>query len=60
MNWLRYSGASIIISLNPLHWRVMPWARREFNDEWAGPNERTYSLSFLFLTLRVWVDNGVY
>jgi hypothetical protein len=55
--WLRYSGVSVIITVNPLWWRVLPWARREHN-EWAGPCERTWSLTWLFLTVRIWIDNG--
>ena len=55
--WIRYSGVSVILSLNPLWWKVLPWWRREVN-EWAGPNEHTWSVGFLGLTIRVWIDNG--
>ena len=55
--WLRYSGVSVIIALNPLWWRVLPWLRREVN-EWAGPKERTWSVSWLFLTVGIWIDDG--
>ena len=55
--YLRYSGASIIFQLNPLHWKVFPWFRNETNTEW-GSAEHTYSLTFLFLTGRIWIDNG--
>lgn len=55
--WLRYSGISVILTVNPLHWRWVPRARQERN-EWSGPDERTYSVSWLFLTIRVWIDNG--
>jgi hypothetical protein len=55
--WLRHSGASIVLSLNPLYWKAWPWWRREHN-EWASPNERTWSMGFLGLTIRVWIDNG--
>lgn len=59
-NWLRYSGASIIITVNPLHWRWVPWLRKDSSsNEWpAGPNELTVSASWLFLTIRVWIDDG--
>jgi hypothetical protein len=57
MNWIRYSGISIVFHLNPLHWKVLPWFRREIN-EWATESERTYSFTFLFLTIRIWIDNG--
>ena len=58
LKWLRYSGASIIVTLNPLHWRWRPGLRREPNDGWPSPNERTWNMGWLFLTIRVWVDNG--
>jgi hypothetical protein len=56
--WLRYSGASISITVNPLHWSWVPQGGRAFIDEWAGPNERTWSARFLFVTVRGWIDDG--
>ena len=56
--WLRYSGASIAININPLHWRWVPQAGRAFVCEWAGPKERTYFAGWLFVTVRVWIDDG--
>jgi hypothetical protein len=58
MTWLRYSGASISATLNPLHWQYCPQAGRAFTGEWVGPNERSYYARFLFLTVRVWFDDG--
>lgn len=57
-DWVRYSGASLILHVNPLHWKVLPWFRNESNLEWPSPNERTWALGFLFLTVRVWIDDG--
>ena len=56
-NYLKYSGLCVIIQLNPLHWKVWPWFKNETNSEW-GSAEYTCSLSFLFLTIRLWIDNG--
>lgn len=56
--WIKYSGASVIVTVNPLHWRWKPTAQHERNIEWPSPNERTYMVSWLFLTVRVWIDNG--
>ena len=56
--WLRYSGASIILTLNPAHWSLRPWARQERNLEWPMFNERTWAASWLFVTVRIWIDNG--
>ena len=58
MNWLKYSGASVSVTLNPFHWFWTPRIGREPLGDWAGPNEHTVSLSILFLTLRVWIDDG--
>ena len=56
--WLRYSGASMIVKVNPLHWSLRPWAREERSLEWPVPNERTWSVGWLFVTVRIWIDNG--
>ena len=56
--WIRYSGVSVIIALNPLWWRWLPWARREITSEWAGPRERTWALGWLGVTVRIWIDDG--
>lgn len=55
--WLRYSGASVIISLNPLYWKVLPWFRNETSREF-GSASRSYAVGFLGLTIRIWIDNG--
>jgi hypothetical protein len=58
MNWLRYSGACVTITVNPAHWSWVPRAGRVFTTEWAGPNESTWSATWLFLTVRIWIDDG--
>jgi hypothetical protein len=58
LKWLRYSGASVAITVNPWHWSWIPRAQRELNDTWSGPNERTWSVRWLFLTARIWIDDG--
>lgn len=54
IKYFRYSGASITISLNPFYWRVLPW----FYKEYTGWDDKTYCFTFLFLTVRIWIDNG--
>ena len=56
--WLRFSGVTVILQFNPLHWRLLPWAREEHINEWPTPNERTWAVGWLFLVVRVWIDNG--
>jgi len=58
LKWLRYSGACVIITVNPAHWSWRPQAGRVFTTEWATPNERTWRVVWLFLTIRVWIDDG--
>ena len=58
LKWIKYSGASLAITFNPLHWRYLPDGGRAFTGEWAGPNERSYYVSWLFLTVRIWIDDG--
>jgi hypothetical protein len=54
LKWLRYSGASVIITVNPCHWRLRPgWGQ---DREW--PNEGTVYVTWLFLTVRIWIDDG--
>jgi hypothetical protein len=55
-NWLRYSGFSVILTGNPLHWRLIPMARREPDSPWDA--NTTWSVGWLFLTVRVWIDDG--
>jgi len=58
LKWVKYSGASAIVAVNPLHWCWAPRALHEQNTEWHSPNEHTYRVSWLFLTVRIWIDNG--
>lgn len=60
LKWIRYSGASVIFSLNPLHWNMVPRAQREYNDVWPSPNKSTWRMSWLFVTVRFWIDDGSY
>lgn len=57
LKWLRFSGMSVILTINPLHWSWIPKAYKPY-DEWAGPNEWTGQVSWIFLTVRVWIDDG--
>jgi hypothetical protein len=53
-NYVRYSGASVSVTINPFHWNILP--RYFATNEW--PNERTKAVSWLFLTIRFWLDDG--
>ena len=60
LNWLRYSGLGIILTMNPCHWRWLPRLGRNINNEWPYYCWRDYSLSWLFLTVNIWLDDGEY
>ena len=56
LRYLRWSGASVCVHVNPCHWSWLPVARRE-----PGPiidEEYTYRISWLFVTFRFWIDDG--
>jgi len=60
LHWMRYSGANIMFTVNPLHWRLRPWWRADSDAvDWPlGPDERTWTMGWLFLTIRIWIDDG--
>ena len=58
LDWLRYSGASVSITANPFHWTWIPHLQNEPSDTWIGPNEHRFYLSWLAITVRVWIDDG--
>jgi hypothetical protein len=57
MNWLRYSGVSVKVNLNPCHWYWLPMARSEHNAEWGSP-WRAWRTGWLFLTVQLFLDDG--
>ncbi|CAB4137178.1 hypothetical protein UFOVP328_6 [uncultured Caudovirales phage] len=57
LSYSKHSGVSVVVTLNPLWWKLRPWSRRE-TTEWAGPDERVYAVGWLFLTVRIFIDNG--
>lgn len=57
--WLKYSGASVTLIVNPCHWRWMPWFEADDNKEniWRGPDYKGSAFGWLFVIVKVWVDN---
>ena len=53
-SYLKYSGASVTITVNPFHWNILPVYYA--TQDW--PNENTKAISWLFLTIRFWLDDG--
>jgi hypothetical protein len=56
LDYVRYSGVTVCLHVNPFHWSWLPVSRREpgmIIDE-----EYTYRVSWLFVTFRFWIDDG--
>lgn len=58
LKWLKYSGASVSVTLNPMHWRWTFLIGLAKQTEWPSPNERMLTIGWLFLTIRIWIDDG--
>lgn len=55
--WIKYSGISININLNPCHWYVIPFVRQEHNNEWGSPWGQ-WRTGWLFFTVLLYLDDG--
>ena len=60
LDWIRYSGASVAVTVNPLHWRWLPVMTTRILDEWKGPHERQLKMAWLMITIRIWIDDGAW
>jgi hypothetical protein len=56
INYLKYSGLAITITVNPYHWAWIPVLR--FDESVEMWHNDTMRISILFLTVRLWIDNG--
>jgi hypothetical protein len=56
IDYLKYSGASVTMTVNPWHWAWIPVYRYGSAEIWDY--SKTYTISFLFLTIRIWFDDG--
>jgi hypothetical protein len=54
LNYLKYSGITITLRLNPFHWRIY-CAYNQTNEVWT---QDVLVLELLMFTVRVWVDDG--
>jgi hypothetical protein len=58
LNWIKYSGISITVNLNPLHWRLIPNASYHSSKEWLDGYFRSYRANWLCVQLHLWIDDG--
>jgi EamA domain-containing membrane protein RarD len=54
LKWLKYSGATIALTLNPCHWGFYCKYRKSV-DVWE---QDAFVLQILPLSIRIWIDNG--
>ena len=54
--WVVNSGASITFIVNPWQWRLRPW-HENADDIEAGPSYRGTVFGWLFLVVKVWIDD---
>lgn len=54
IDWLMYSGCNITFKLNPFHWRLK---FSVFNSDEVWEQD-FLSIELLFITIRIWFDNG--
>ena len=53
-NYLKYSGCTITLKLNPFHWRLNCEMHRT-NEVWE---QDFFYLELLPITIKVWFDDG--
>ena len=54
--WIRYSGVTATVHLNPLHWWAIPYFQRHVSE--LGERDMRWEFKFLFLKINVWFDDG--
>lgn len=58
--WLKNSGASVTFIVNPWNWRLKPWAENAATSWETGPSYKGVVFGWLFLIVKVWIDNDDY
>lgn len=59
-NFLKYSSIKLSVQLNPLQWRWIPYFHFGKPAEWPDENAYVIVASWVFLTLRVYIDDGTW
>ena len=57
LDYLKYSGLTVTIVLNPFHWSWIPKMSPILDTITDGEMDGTM-FSFLFIRISCWVDNG--
>jgi hypothetical protein len=54
INWIKHSGCTITLKLNPFHWRLK-CKYMQTNEAWEVDH---FVLEILPITIRIWFDDG--
>ena len=54
MNWLKYTGIFITVTVNPCHWRL----GLEYGKDELGPNSWSGRINMLFIGIHIVIDDG--
>jgi len=57
LDYLKYSGLTVTIVLNPFHWELIPKMNPILDTITDGEMDGTV-FAFLFIRISCWVDNG--
>jgi hypothetical protein len=55
MKWLRYSGITLGMTVNPFHWA---FGGHLIKPTDMDPSQYGFYVSLGFVWLRIWIDNG--
>ena len=58
LNTFKYSSFKISIQLNPLQWRWVPFHFIGKMNEWPDENVYQFLFGWIFLSIRVYIDDG--
>ena len=58
--WIKASGGSVTFIVNPFHWRKFPWKEDDAVEWPRGYNYSGITFGWLFLIIRVWIDDDTF
>jgi hypothetical protein len=59
-NYLRYSSIKISFQFNPFQWRWIPYFDSGKSNEWPDENAFFINAYWIFLSFRVYLDDGTW
>lgn len=59
-DWIKASGGSVTFVVNPFQWKLVPWGQRDTAEWPRGFNYQGVTFGWLFLIVRVFIDDDSY